>query len=386
MDPRIVGIISWKELGDLVTRRVYWLTFVLELIIVLGVIMLGIAFAAINNPTDMASNSPELRIRVGYLETESELAEPILEDLAENSVVLVPFDQRASLESSILAGEAMAGLVIEGNDPGVDTRVELLVDPARFYSGVAQARLQDTLDGLNEELSKRRFRSLGYGTVASLSIRKRTIGDQTLPVTSPDFVEAMYLMVVPLILLFPILISANMTADSVVGEKESGTLGILMASPASRFELVLGKTLPILGITNLQFLCWIFLLEHNVLGSIRIHSKVPLLIILNIGALLVIAASLVISSRSKSSRESNLYLTILIILFVFPLFVTFGEGGIDGLLQEVQLVKVIGHMSADPALALSELWMPVAVFGSITALLMLLATVSMSRLEPPPSK
>lgn len=264
--------------------------------------------------------------------------------------------------------------------------MELLVDPARFYSGVAQARLQDTLDGLNEELSKRRFRSLGYGTVASLSIRKRTIGDQTLPVTSPDFVEAMYLMVVPLILLFPILISANMTADSVVGEKESGTLGILMASPASRFELVLGKTLPILGITNLQFLCWIFLLEHNVLGSIRIHSKVPLLIILNIGALLVIAASLVISSRSKSSRESNLYLTILIILFVFPLFVTFGEGGVDGLLQEVQLVKVIGHMSADPALALSEVWMPVAVFGSITGLLMLLATVSMRRLEPPPSK
>ena len=65
---RAVRAIATKELADVLSEKVYWLAFLLELMIVLGVILLGIAFAAIMNPAEVASNSPNMQVTVGLLD------------------------------------------------------------------------------------------------------------------------------------------------------------------------------------------------------------------------------------------------------------------------------------------------------------------------------
>jgi ABC-type Na+ efflux pump permease subunit len=247
--------------------------------------------------------------------------------------------------------------------------------------------VEAAVDAANGDLSKERLSELGLEEGGMLSLNTSSIGRSSIPISSPDFVEAMYLMVIPLVMIFPVLLSANMTSDSVVGEKENGTLGILMASPASRLDIVLGKLIPVLALANLQFLAWLFLLENNILGSVRVFNKVPLLILLNLGALCFIGISLLISIRARSTKESNLYLTLVIMVLVFPLFVGMPDIGIPPvILDSMTLVRTIGYVAASPDLPLRALASPFIVLGLMGMGIVTLCRRSVMNLEPPPSR
>ncbi len=385
MDHRLVILISAKEIRDLLSKKVYWFTFTLELIIVLGVIILGIAFAAINNPMQAAANSPDLKLELAYSGNLTNQSRILLENLSSKQVLLQQVETRDRMQNMIEQGEILGGLYINQSERW-KIEVDLMVDETSFYSGVAEARLQSAIKSANVIISSQRFDLLGYGNRVEMPLKINTLGREILPIDSPDFAEAMYLMVVPLILLFPILISANMMADSIVGEKETGTLGILMASPVSKLELIMGKTLPILLLANVQFVAWIFLLEFNVMGSIVVYNKLPIILVLNLGALAIIASSLLVSAKSKSSRESNLYLTLLIIMVVFPLFVGFSNPGPWQFLGNLNLVKILGRMASSPRFGFSEVLIPVALLVGLILAIIGAARISLDRLEPPPSK
>jgi ABC-type Na+ efflux pump permease subunit len=386
-----IRLIASKELRDILSEKVYWLAFLLELIIVLGVILLGIAFAAMVNPVKMAVDSPDLGIRLGFYDENGAVPEErILSALMGEKVTLVRASNRSEMLEGILDGSLMGGIVIpEGYDEAVlqPLEIELLLDPSKPFSSIAQAKVERALDSANEDLARVRMGDLGLEGLAGLSMDRSYVGDPATPIESPDFVEAMYLMVIPLVLIFPILLSANMTSDSIVGEKENGTLGILVACPLSRFDIILGKMLPILLLANIQFLAWLFLLENNLLGSVRVFNKPFLLLLLNLGAVCFIGVSLLISTRARSSKESNLYLTIVIMAFVIPLFMGMPQLGLlTEMLEGVMLVRVLGLVAASPALPLPAAAGGLVSLGTLAVVLLLGCAVAISRLEPPPSR
>lgn len=385
-----VRAIASKELVDVLSEKVYWLAFFLEFMIVLGVILLGIAFAAVMNPGEVASNSPNMQVTMGLLDFgNSSSKDAILGCLRGENIRLLTAQSFSGLRESVQKGSLMGGIVLpEGYDEGGTGRLEvgLVVDESKLYASVITAKVESAVDQANAEVSGHRLDMLGLGNVTSFPVAASFIGKPAVPVDSADFVEAMYLMVVPLILVFPILLSANMTADSVVGEKETGTLGILMASPASRLDIVVGKILPVMALANLQFLAWLLLLENNALGSVKVFNKLPLLALLNLGALSFVGAGLLISAWSRSSKESNLYLTLLIASSVFPLFLGLPRmGALTSMLDGVFLVRVIGGLCSAPGIQLSSV-APQFLLLSALALGILAACVrSIGRLEPLPS-
>jgi len=387
---RAVRAIATKELADVLSEKVYWLAFLLELMIVLGVILLGIAFAAIMNPAEVASNSPNMQVTVGLLDLSNSSSNGlVLGCLREENIRLLTARSFGGLREEVQKGTLMGGIVLpQGYDEGGTGRLEvgLVVDESKLYASVIRAKVEAAIGRANAEVSERRLGMLGLGNVTSFPVAESFIGKSAVPVGSADFVEAMYLMVVPLILVFPILLSANMTADSIVGEKEMGTLGILVASPVSRLDIVVGKILPVMGLANLQFLAWLLLLENNALGSVRVFNKLPLLGLLNLGALSFVGAGLLISAWSRSSKESNLYLTLLIASSVFPVFVGLPRmGALASILEDLFLVRVIGSLCSAPGIRLPT-FAPQLLLLFALALGILAACVrSISRLEPLPS-
>ena len=391
MDPQVVRIIASKELVDILSQKVFWLAFGLELLIVLGVIMLGMAFATMMNPVEMASNSPDLQLRVGLLDLSSSPEKDVLlGGLMSKNIRLVTANSLEALAKDVREGDLMGGIVLPKDyDEGENRRLEvnLLIDYSKVYASVVKARVESVIDEGNEHLAPNRLASLGLSGGGSLSLSKESLGESSVPICSSDFVEAMYLMVVPLVLVFPILLSANMTSDSVVGEKETGTLGILMATPASMIDIILGKVLPVLGLANLQFLAWMFLLEYNVMGSIKVFNKLPLLVFLNLGALCFIGASMLISTRSRSTKESNLFLSLVIMACVFPLFVGLPDlGPATRTLEDLMLVRVLGYLSISPNVPLTDIAWQLLALGGLAAVILVVCVRSIKGLEPPPSK
>jgi len=386
-----IWTILTKELGDVLSERVYWFAFTLELVIVLGVILLGIAFATMMNPIEMETAVPRLELNLGILSdgdgiNGSHLVASLLEEDMRLSVV----KSMDVLLNQIAGGDLMGGIELPKNyDECSEGRMmaELILDESKVYSSLVRSRVESAVDAANEDLSRGRLSGMGIEERGVLMLNTSSIGSSVLPISSPDFVEAMYLMVIPLVMIFPVLLSANMTSDSIVGEKENGTLGILIATPTSRLDVVLGKVIPVLALANLQFLAWIFLLENNILGSVRVFNKIPLLILLNLGAICFIGVSLLISVRARSTKESNLYLTLVIMVLVFPLFVGIPDIGLPSrILESVTLVKTIGYITASPRMPLDALLSPLIILGLVGAGVLTLCTRSVRNLEPPPSR
>ena len=88
----------------------------------------------------------------------------------------------------------------------VDLKVELMLDSSDVYSAMILARIRSAIDRANDEIAASRLASLGLLEGEVLEIQRTSIGESSIPINSPDFVEAMYLMVIPLVLIFPLML------------------------------------------------------------------------------------------------------------------------------------------------------------------------------------
>lgn len=122
--------------------------------------------------------------------------------------------------------------------------------------------------------------------------------------------------------------------DMTAGEKERRTLEILLASPAGRSEIVLGKILATTAavcvtallsvasmVVSLRYLAGRDAALSRVAGDLPLDAHKILLVTVTLAPMAVLAASLVIAIAlaAKSFKEAQSYLTPLILAIVFPL-------------------------------------------------------------------
>ena len=120
--------------------------------------------------------------------------------------------------------------------------------------------------------------------------------------------------------------------DMTAGEKERRTLEILLASPASRQEIVLGKILAassaafLTALLNVLSLAYTFSSGivgkdmHEALEGMQVDAGVilPVLAAVLPTAITAAAVMITISAFAKSFKEGQSYLTPLIMLVIFP--------------------------------------------------------------------
>ncbi len=121
----------------------------------------------------------------------------------------------------------------------------------------------------------------------------------------------MYGLLIPFILLLPTFLAMNMVTDSIVGEKERKTYEALVSSPLTKRTIVLSKSIPIILIALAQSFTWMLLLRYRGIPIYNISMLLLLLLIINA---LFIGVGVFISAFSETLKESNLTVTITILV------------------------------------------------------------------------
>lgn len=208
-----------------------------------------------------------------------------------------------------------------------------VVFPANFSSNLAhqkQAQIQVIADATDPNTATA---LTGYITRIAKMYQQELIQNIKIPYAIDTEVQFFYnpelkasVNYVPgLIALILLLICVQMTAVSIVKEKESGTMEILLVSPFNPFMVLVSKATPYL-VLSLVNLTVIILLSIFVLG-LPVNGSIPLLYALStLFIITALALGLLISTSTNSQRSAMLISlmvmlvpTILLTGFMFPL-------------------------------------------------------------------
>jgi sodium transport system permease protein len=238
MNLKAVKTIYGKEMLDMFRDR----RSLISMIVVPVIAMPGI-FAVIHYFTQNLGRKAELEsLRIGVSASISQA--PILAALKAAGLELLPQqDARRAVENKSVA----AGLDQTRADDGIDNIV-IYRDRTREASSIAAERLTSVLEQLKLDQVKSSLRGLGVSerilnpftvTSANVAADKKMAG----------FILGSVLGYAVLLLMF----TGGMypAIDMTAGEKERHTLETLLASPATRQEIILGK---ILAATTASFL------------------------------------------------------------------------------------------------------------------------------------
>jgi ABC-2 type transport system permease protein len=148
------------------------------------------------------------------------------------------------------------------------------------------------------------------GSIALQESLKRVLGDRQLPIDvrprvlfNPDTRSANFF--IPGLLVFLCQMMASMlTANAIVREKEMGTLEQLFMTPVRRGELMVGKLVPYLCLSFVQFLTIAFLMR-SVFGVPVAGNFLTLLVINLPFVLAALGIGLLISAKSNTREEAG---------------------------------------------------------------------------------
>ena len=220
---------------------------------------------------------------------------------------------------------------------GDSAKVQLVYKESDNRSSQAADRLEPLLDQVRRTLTVAWARSLGANAQAppAFTVEKQDISSKS------EMGRFFAALLIPYLLVFLIAAgSMHMAVDATTGEKERSTLETLLATAATRGELVMGKTMAVLtasiagalmGITGL-FLT--FNVISPMMGVAQRQSmqftitpdKAGLLLLTMIPAAIFIAATLVaIGCFARGMREGQAYASYFYMATIFLGLGSFGQ-------------------------------------------------------------
>lgn len=242
-----------------------------------------------------------------------------LEDAGVDAVIVVP----EGIEAAVARGEP--------------AKVELLYKEADNESSQAAERLQPVLDQIRRTLTVSWARSLGARAEGppAFRVEERNISSKN------EMGRFFAALLIPYLLVFLVAAgSMQMAVDATTGEKERSTLETLLATAATRGELVLGKTMAVLSASLVGALTGILglWLTFNVIAPmfpgtgrqslefIIGPDKALLLLLTMIPAAVFISATLIaIGCFARGMREGQTYASYFYMATIFLGLGSFGQ-------------------------------------------------------------
>jgi ABC-2 type transport system permease protein len=203
---------------------------------------------------------------------------------------------------------------------GSPTTIQVLVNGSDANTGsIAMAYQAAIISSYNVSLM---INSAGrHGIpVKAISI----ISPQTRVWYNPEL-KSVYFIAPGVIAIVMMILGSLLTSNSIVKEKETGTIEMLIATPIHRLELVLGKISPYIGVSLVAVII-VILFSHFIMG-VPIKGNLGLLLL---GGLLYLTCALgfglfasavtnTISSANLLAVFSSLLPSILLSGFIFPI-------------------------------------------------------------------
>ncbi len=268
----------------------------------------------------------EKTIEVGIFE---EAAFPQLVDHLENqdAVSLKPYSTREDAENAVKERKAQVAVVVAEDaasayQANASAPLEIIFNAANENSFNALSRLQETIRRFDREALAQRIE----GAQLPEQFARPTRIERVNIATSTSAGSFALGLILPYIIVMSAAFGSIQTAfDICAGEKERGTMETLLVSPASRYQIVVGKLLTILVISLIASCCALtgilvpisLGVEHfkGMIGdmiSFNFVSVFWMMLIVIPLALFTSSILLVISSFSRNQKEAQTY--------IFPFF------------------------------------------------------------------
>jgi ABC-2 type transport system permease protein len=355
-----VAAMARKELMDLIREKVYILAFLVQMVIVMGIVYSALLYTSVSAPEAGGIFNPARSpVRVGL---SGEL------DLELEGLEIVQVEEAGDPFWTMSSRRLVALLVVpedfqERTASGETVKLDLFLDNTNVLSGYADGVISRALADLSTGLELHMLQEMGVqeAVLAPVDVREVALGTVGRGIRgAPGFFELMYGLLVPFILLLPTFLAANMMTDSIVGEKEKRTYELLLTSPVSRGDIILGKTLPIILLATSQAALWMALLEVK---GITIYNPVQVLLLLLLLDLVFVGFGIAISSFSEDIKDANVGVTVLLIgssiLFFAPLSIREG-------FYSLSPVTVLGRLASNPHVPPMEVY-PVLIILLLSA-------------------
>jgi sodium transport system permease protein len=231
----------------------------------------------------------------------------------------------AGIQALLVVPPDLAGLIARGDS----VKVELQYKDADNKSSETAKRLKPVLDDIRQAITLEWAKSRGAtaDTPPALSVERRDISSKK---EVGRYVAA---LMIPYLLIFMVAAGAMQTAvDATTGEKERSTLETILASAATRGELVLGKVMAVLtasltgAVTGILGLWISFGILASHIAAMQSQSlelsigpeKLVLLFLTLLPAAIFLSATLVaIGCFARSMREGQTYATYVYMASVF---------------------------------------------------------------------
>lgn len=355
--------IAEKEFKDILNEKLYLFAFAAELVIVLGMIYAALLYTSIASPAagGIASAVSVEKPRIAVYGLDKNMTDDLKKELnvftiKELNASKTPLDTLLSLRA-----RGIYGVLIKKNSSFL-----IAIDNTNILGGYVDASLNRVIEGekvkLKEEFLKEKIEKpeLINSPINVVEEYLKITGREP-PRRPIEFIAIMYGFLIPFILLLPTFLASNMITDSIVGEKEKKTYEMLLISPIEKSDIVIGKSLPVITISLLQSFAWIILLEAKQIEINNIPLLLLLLLMLN---LIFVGLGILISAISTTLKESNLSVTITIIISSIVLFAPLN---VRSALYKVNPIVLITKFSSNPAVPRSDLvvFLPLALIAFI---------------------
>jgi sodium transport system permease protein len=263
--------------------------------------------------------------------------------------------------------EAETGVEVSGQAPKIAVRI--YADLSQFESEVAIRRIERALDQLKDQQIKLELQRAG--------LQERILTPFSVERVNTAPPQKMSGLMVGnllgyMIVIFMLTGGMYPGIDMTAGEKERRTIEMLLSSPASREEIVLGKVLATItatAITGVLTIISIGLSFYFGIGrrgggnigrlghqtnEILLDATTILLVLTAVLPMAVLSAALIIAiaTLAKSYKEAQSYLTPLIIVAIFPATVSFLPG--IKLSAGVALIPIVNFSLLTKELMLNE--------------------------------
>jgi sodium transport system permease protein len=323
---RSIKLIYFKEMLDLMRDRRAMISIVIVPLLIWPLISTGVSFFF----TRSAKRAQMQQFRLA-LKEDASLAgvQASLEEAGFR--IQVSDDPRRAVENKATD----MGVEVIGRAPNIS--VKIYADLSQFETQISTGRIEQALNQLKNQQIKTELQRQGISELILTPFSVEKVNTAPPERMSGAIIGALlgYMIVVAMITggMYP-------GIDLTAGEKERKTMEMLLSSPATREEIVLGKILAVITATfATSALAIISLsLSLNVVKRAGAPGLLLSAILLNKTTLLLIAAVIIpmaimisslivaIATQAKSYKEAQSYLTPLIIIASFPAMVSFLPG------------------------------------------------------------
>lgn len=326
---RHVGIVTRKEFMDTLRDRRTWVAMVVLPLVIVPVLLI-VAPTAVQSQMNKVEQSVAQVAVVGGQD-----ARGLLEALSKTPGIAIA--ESADPEADLQARKLQAILSLPaGFDASIaaetTVNVEIAFDAADQRSSSARDRLMLVISSYASEVTAQRLSSRGVDPAILAPIQTSSRN-----VAPPAKMGSVFLsMVMPMMIaLWAVTGGMYAAIDGTAGEKERGTMEVLLAAPPSRVSITVGKFLVVTttalasAAISVGAMILAFTIKPQALGlmagtgpAVAVAmplGRLALIAVASIGIAAIFAAiELAVALFARSFREAQTYLTPLSIIVVFP--------------------------------------------------------------------